>query len=709
MDYFEHAVNANLSETALFQLEEITEGWVAGLSLAAISLAEGSDPQDLISRLSSSDRRVSDYLLDQVLSDQPIGVQSFLLKISLLDRFCAPLCQAMIGIEGTDGQAQTFLDQIERAQLFLIPLDDRHYWFRYHTLFQGMLNERLKLYSTPAEIEALHRRAADWLASESLTDEAVGHLILIQDWHGAACLVERGLTDQLNHEDLTGIQRRLALFPPNFIQLRPGLLLGQAWLEVKRANYPLVHHLAEQARAAIDFASQDNMQLQDFFIAIDADVMRAHCDALESIVHANYIQPSEATVYANRALAALPEKWAYVRGTTMMHLGWCTQANGQGKEAEQLLVDAYRVCTDRHSQYGARLLFGLALVYHQSGEYEQVRQASELLEREAQTNHLPDLQGWGHYLLGRIHLEWNEFELAAEHFAWTAKQRFVVNFNCAQDSLVGWVYALLALGRIEEVSQALTLFSQFEQQELGIPNQWLLSLKAWLAMQTGDREAARNWAETLGPFSVGWSILYIQISHLYKAHILIELETPAALQATHQLLDQLQAFAERTHNAPLIVRLLALRALWFDAQGQVSDALDMLQQALQIALRGRSIFTFFSLGRRMEGLLRGLDRRMVKDPGMEGYVHSILDAFSQAPAPLAFPPTLLPDMQFLLTDRQHDVLELLAQRLSVKEIAEHLYISPSTVRQHKIQIYRKLGVDNKRQAIVVARQQGLIK
>ena len=128
-----------------------------------------------------------------------------------------------------------------------------------------MLNERLKLYSTPAEIEALHRRAADWLASESLIDEAVGHLILIQDWHGAACLVERGLTDQLNHEDLAGIQRRLALFSPNFIQLRPGLLLGQAWLGIKRANYPLVHHLAEQARAAIDFACPGQYPITEFF------------------------------------------------------------------------------------------------------------------------------------------------------------------------------------------------------------------------------------------------------------------------------------------------------------------------------------------------------------------------------------------------------------------------------------------------------------
>ena len=121
VDYFEHAVNANLSETALLQLEEITEGWVAGLSLAAISLAEGSDPQDLISRLSSSDRRVSDYLLDQVLSDQPIGVQSFLLKISLLDRFCAPLCQAMIGIEGVDGQAQTFWTRSSVRSYFSFP------------------------------------------------------------------------------------------------------------------------------------------------------------------------------------------------------------------------------------------------------------------------------------------------------------------------------------------------------------------------------------------------------------------------------------------------------------------------------------------------------------------------------------------------------------------------------------------------------------
>ncbi len=250
--FFDQAIAAPLKEEALLQLQLKVEGWAAGLTLAAISMREETSPEDLIMRLDGSHRRVSDYLLDQALNDQPLEIQDYLLKSSFLNRFCAPLCQAVMDAPITPAQSQTLLEQIERSQLFLIPLDDQRHWYRYHHLFQKMLYAHMQLYQSPQEIEQLRRRAAKWLEGEGLFDEAIEQLTILQDWANAARLVERGLCNQLNREDRRGIQRRLERFPPEFIQTRPGLLLMQAWIAHFDLQIARISRLTDQIQEILD-------------------------------------------------------------------------------------------------------------------------------------------------------------------------------------------------------------------------------------------------------------------------------------------------------------------------------------------------------------------------------------------------------------------------------------------------------------------------
>ena len=188
--YFDQAAHVPLDPSAIHQLQGKTEGWAAGLALAAISLREEIQPEDLISQLSGSDSRVSDYLLDQVFNNQPEEIQEFLLKTATFNEFCASLLREAFGFEQSEGEIQALLERIEAAQLFLTPLDTQRSCYRYHHLFRQMLLSRQRFHFHPDQIELFHRRAATWLIGQGQIDEALEHLMAVRDWTGAAQLVE---------------------------------------------------------------------------------------------------------------------------------------------------------------------------------------------------------------------------------------------------------------------------------------------------------------------------------------------------------------------------------------------------------------------------------------------------------------------------------------------------------------------------------------
>ncbi len=209
------------------------------------------------------------------------------------------------------------------------------------------------------------------------------------------------------------------------------------------------------------------------------------------------------------------------------------------------------------------------------------------------------------------------------------------------------------------------------------------------------------------PPAAGQSLIWFQLAQVFKVRILIELGEPATAQSIGSLLDALQGIAEKTHNIPLTIRLLALRSLWLEGQGRRSAALETLQHAVQIARPGRFMRPFLDYGLQMSELLQQLREHGKGDAGLVDAIQTILAAFPNR-APVSPPKAAnRPEASLLLTDREVDVLKLLAQRLSIKEIAANLFISPSTVRQHTIHIYRKLGVSGKREAVAAAQELGL--
>ena len=216
--YLSQSQLVHIDQSALQLLDERFEGWPAGLHLAALSLRSAAGKESVLSAISGENSNITGYLLDEVLTHQLPAIHTFLLKTSILDRFCAPLCEAIIGESDTAWNVRACLDWIERSELFIIPLDDRREWYRYHHLFQELLQQRLSAEMTPDQVNTLHRQASAWFEEHGLLDEAMQHALAAGDLDLAARQMNSGLRDVLNREDRPTLERWLRQLPEEVVQ-----------------------------------------------------------------------------------------------------------------------------------------------------------------------------------------------------------------------------------------------------------------------------------------------------------------------------------------------------------------------------------------------------------------------------------------------------------------------------------------------------------
>lgn len=710
--YFHRTISVPLSDATIHQLQEKTEGWPVGLALAAISLREVIEPGDLIAHLDETDSQVRDYLLDQVFSLQPQAIQDFLLKTATFDQFCASMLAEVFDPVQSAGEIQALLEQVEATQLFLTALDPQRTWYRYHHLFRQMLLSRQRYYFHPDQIAIYHRRAASWLIQNGQADEALSYLIALQDWTGAAQLVESQLCYLLNNDDPQGIQRRLGYFPEDFIATRPGLLLMQAWMAHFRFRVAQAHSLTAKIQAMLDAidlqsdATESDAPLPGFEV-IPRQVVQANVWVLNSFTFYLTNQGEQALPLARQALEALPETWLFSRGTAMIYWGLSMFMEGQYHQVVEMFQNIYESLQDRSTTYGARLLFTLAVCHILQGELELGRQTAEQLVRNTLTSNLLLMQGWGYYLLGRVYQEWNQLELAARYYQLVVDQRFTSNLFCSLESIQGYVFVLHILGRHELAQQSLDSIQQLFSDQIAATPQPVMALTAWLKLQHGDRVEARRWAESFNAPIAEQSIVWYHIPHIYKVKILMETGGPEASRVVDQLLDEIQALAERTHNHFTLLRVLSLRAVWLSRQGESAAAQKTLVRALRLGRQGGFIHTFVIRGQEMLKLLRAVSPHLKHEPDLREYLDTVIAEFLLPTDPHPAPATLR-ETKTLLTARELEVLDLLAERLSINEISARLYISSSTVQQHTHHIYRKLNAANKRQAVARAIELGIL-
>ncbi len=721
--FLNRALAAPLSQVAVDLLDQHIEGWIAGLRLASLSLRDAADAETEVAALSVSNVEIADYLMNQVVSRQTPAIVTFLLVTSVMDRFCAPLCECVVGVVGLTGSdgggsdVHACIEWLQRANLFVIPLDNDQEWYRYHHLFQKLLQRRLRAEVSLQQVAEIHRTASAWFAEHGLIDEALHHALAIDDLDLAARLMAAGLRDVLNREDRATLERWLRLLPEEFIKRRPWLLIMEAYTFQYAWQLSAVWKLLDQAEALINAGSEAAALSGDL---PDLQTLRGLIAALRG--QEAFTAKSEAIraiAFCEEALALLPDQWRYPRGGVFMYWGMSMRAGGHADAAQRILIDHYESLLGKTDAYALRLLLTACLNSLEIGQIEQVRQLAQLMLEQAPAGSLMVLQGWAHYLLGVVHYSCNELDAAAQHFAELVDKRYAVHTQAARNGMIGLARVHRARGNNAAAWQMLELLSQLDLDRLGKESDDVRSLRAQLEYWQGNTERAFRWADTYTAPVPERLLTFLQDPHLEKAYVLLARGTAVDVQAALDILAALLGIAQRTFSVRWQIEILAQQALALQTQGQLAAASAALRQAVELARPGGFIRVFVDLGTRMQTMLIGIAAQgMAKPEFAAESVRSILAAF-----PAQFPTqpketTAGPhvgDGEFSgrvanaqlaepLTGRELDVLALVRERLSDKEIAHKLGLSTATVKRHTANLYGKLGVNKRWDAVIKAEE-----
>ncbi len=698
----------SLPAEAVAALSQRTEGWIAGLQLAALSLKGRADPADFIRAFAGSHRYVLDYLSEEVLRRQPEAVQTFLLETSILERLCGPLCDAVTGEPGS----QEMLEYLEQANLFLVPLDDERTWYRYHHLFSEVLRHRLRR-SSPETVPELHRQAATWYEQQGLLAEAVHHALAAPDYAQAVRLMERATPPMLRQERST-LKQWIEALPPEHLTCSPRLCLTYAMLLAALADFEAAEPYLQQAELALQDMPQDEA----------TTCMLGEVESLRATIACNRGDLPRAITLCRRALERIPQDQVVLRATVLLTLGASYGYNGKLAAAERAWTEALELSQAAGNLYDVmHALYQLAWKHTTSGHlrlaYHTYQRALHLVQSYPEYRRSPHV-GLIYMLMGDTLLEWNALADAAQAVSQGIEHAQQNGFEKALS--VGAIFLARirqAQGRSEEAAKLMQHYEQIVRQNstttLAGGSIFLYLVRLWI--QQGNLDAAREWGEhyrrtlesdgasrglyALEGFTLVWLLLAERRQGRNRAG-----EHP--LEEALSLLEQVRSRAQARREMGAVLEALVLQALVLQDQSHLSEAVNILQEALALAEPEGWIRIFVDEGPLMAELLQHVAACGRASP----YITSLLEAFS-------VPPNQHHDAEHTqpggpaglvepLSEREVEVLRLLATGESYAELAQTLVVSTNTVKTHLQHIYGKLGVTNRTQAVARAQELHLL-
>ena len=617
--YLSQAQFMTLRMSTLDLLEERFEGWPAGLHLAALSMRSAASQESVQQALSDQNTNITGYLLDEVLTRQFPAIYLFLLKTSILDRFSASLCEAVIGEIDTAWNVLACLDWIERSELFLISLDNRREWYRYHHLFQQFLRQRLSAEMTSAEVNTLHYRASAWFEENGLIEEALQHALAAGDFDLAARQMSAGLRDALNREDRQTLERWLRMLPDEIVQRHPGLLIIKAWV------LQFMWRLDLQAQVLLQVDELLQTGAADLLSADDLQLLRAQIILFRAQQALFINQLTRSINLCQQALTLLPPSWSFGRGGAMLILGLSMQASGQVQAVESLLLAEYESCSDKTDIYALMVMESLCYIYLYSGQLEQDRQIAQILIQGSIRHGIILIRSIAEWHLGLVCYQRNELEAAALHFTYLIDNFFSTQVMNYRDAIAGRALIYQIQGEGAKALELVESISQFDLQLTGREDQRTRSLRARLQLMQGDVEGAGRWVDTFTGLPPDQRLMLLEEPQVTWVYILVARGGDADLQLANQILDVLDEIVARTHNLHHKIVILALRSQALDAVRNTRQADAVLKQAVDLGRQGGFIRAFVDLGAPMQAMLQ----RLASQGYLVEYIHCILAAFPE--------------------------------------------------------------------------------
>ena len=703
---------AALPDTAVAALAARTEGWAAGLQLAALSLRGQPDAAGFTAAFTGSHRYVLDYLAEEVLEQQSEQVRTFLLETSVLERLSGQLCDAVTGRTGS----QALLEQVERAGLFLVPLDEVRGWWRYHHLFADLLRARLQA-EQPGRVPRLHRNAAAWYAERGLADDAIRHAVAAGEMAWAARLIEQHFDElfYLRGEGVT-VQRWLSALPEDLVRTRPRLLLAQAFLASYSGHMEAVEPLLDAAEQAYAGAAEE-----PFVPTVGrAGSMLVNVPALIAI-HRGFLaqlrgDAEDTAAFASRAMAEADEGEWLLSSTARRFLATAEWLRGRLAEAERAFASSIAgwqaagqpALTAAHRYQLAQVQRALGRLDAAIQTYEQALRATAVPGRPP----APTV-GLVYVGLAEVAYQRNELDSALQYVTeGIALERQFLRGTSPAAGLVTLAWIRQAAGDPAGALEAIGEAEHASPTTAGLLNPYPAQ-RVRLLLAQGDVAAAARWTHESGLHAGDEPRYSREPGYLVLARVLLAQQRPAEALA---LLDRLHAAAVAQDRGGSVIEAGALRALALAACGQDADAVTALAETLALACPQGYVRVFADEGPPMAALLARLIAAQRGGQAAAGVPFGCLARLQRAfdvgharPGPRSgTAPVAVPGLVEQLTSRELEVLTMLAAGKSNQAIAGQLVVTLDTVKKHVSHVLGKLGAANRTEAVTRARELGLI-
>jgi LuxR family maltose regulon positive regulatory protein len=729
-EFLNTCMDLDLPAEDIAKLVRRTEGWITGLQMAALSLQRRSDRRSFVDEFAGDDRYIVDYLAEEVLQRQPTRIQDFLLQTSVLEVLSGPLCDAVSRRE----DSQAILDELERANLFVVPLDNRRQWYRYHQLFADLLQQRLREQAGEQALAALHRRASKWYEDEGSIAQAISHALSASDYERAADLLEHHAAAMLYRGEITLLRRWLEELPGNLIRTCPWLCIAHAWTSL--LSPPRSLNLAEQWLGA---AEQAFAQKRPPGEPAGGDSADGQILTLRALIAGDRADDLEVAIdLAHQALERLPEDALELRTILVYGTGQAHLLLGNQDAADAAFAQARHIGEASSSPFLAiAAASSQVAVARAQGQLRKAvaicREALRTIVEPAERAGWPLTAGESIYgFLGSILLEWNDIGAAEQSLARALRQ---IELSGIPGVLLEWQARLRrAQGNVASVLETVERAEKYHPAFAPV----FAAVRAWLWLVQAEDDPsyldealrwARDYAHELADegrtqprilFGVPYDAeRLILVRILIAQHRMLR----GAAQAGHppdthdlrnllQFLDRQIRITEAAGWTGTSIELLILQALARQEQalghrGDASQALTSLERALTLAERAGYFRIFVDEGAPMGRLLEQAAASGIAP----SYAHRLLAALDATEPGKAGEGPPVPHPHRLvepLSRRELEVLHLLATELSGPEIAQNLVISVTTFRSHTRSIYGKLDVHSRYEAIARARELGLL-
>jgi LuxR family transcriptional regulator, maltose regulon positive regulatory protein len=678
-------------------LEERTEGWIAGLQMAAVSMRDREDTLGFIEGFSGTHRYILDYLLEEVLTGQPPEVQRFLLCTSILERLTAPLCDAVLagdaGAKGESvfvGSSASMLEYLEQANLFLVPLDDERTWYRYHNLFADLLRARLHQ-AQPDFVPLLHIRASAWLEQRGFITAAIHHLIVAQENGQAADLIEHYGPVRWAESDLS-VAQMAEYLPPEMLRIRPKLGIYQAWILISQGRTPAAIPLLHDLKGHLSASGIDPSCVW----------MRSCVDLLLAYISTPAVDQVQFPFPDYPALESMPKEETGLRNTADFLYAMLLCRLGELDRPAEILL--YSVRRDTALQGTTAIPMAIPILARIRLMQGRLHEAADLCREYLKPivnrgTKFFYMSGSLNIILGEVLREWNDLEGAE------AQIRTGIQANEPWNNTASDAYGYSALARVQEAMGNVegAFLTQHKLDEIfegrTRPPDWeneqrSLKVRIWLAK--GDLASAVEWADHFslskapGPPD--------ETDQLTLARVRLAQKKYTDAQHILEALDRVPGIDKRVNRK---LKIGILLACVLAGQNRFSQAMPVLESCLAMAEPEGHIRVFLDAGKLARDLLYAY---LQTSPAIhQDYARKLLDAF--LPSRGAGSPGLQPaGLIEPLTRRELEVLNLMALGRTNQEIARQLIVAPGTIKAHTASIYRKLDVANRTEAVARARQ-----